>query len=141
MGNTDGMFETAAATVALFDAYDAQVVKPRVAAAGTSCAAGRLALETILVVERQLELLGLAERFGYQQLLGNLFEPVASVCFDEEFALCKNEHIVQRLIPVRLRRGRSRPDRPSPRCLESSAPTHRWSGSRSSTESSTSSEG
>jgi hypothetical protein len=101
-GDSSGVFETREAIGALFDAYDAQVVKPRIAAAGSSCAAGRLALETLIGVERQLELLGIAEKYGYAKALFDLFEPVASVCLDEEWGLCKNEHIVQRLIPVRL---------------------------------------
>ncbi len=41
-----------------FRQYEEQVVKPRVAAAGESCAAGRLALQTVLGLERQRQLLG-----------------------------------------------------------------------------------
>ena len=45
----------------LFQLYPDHVIKPRVAAAGESCAAGRLAIETVLFYGRQRQLMGLPE--------------------------------------------------------------------------------
>ena len=65
-----------------FQQFEEQVVKPRLAAAGESCAAGRLALQTLLSLERQKQLLGITESGG------QLFDPVlmdtdAGVCMQE----------------------------------------------------------
>src|SRR5690606_18596973 len=44
-----------------FEQYEAEVIAPRIAAAGNSCAEGRLAVDTYLSHARTLELLGYAE--------------------------------------------------------------------------------
>ena len=86
-----------------FREYEEQVVKPRIAAAGESCAAGRLALQTVLGVERQKQLLGF-ESNGGNALIDNvgLMETVADVCMKEEYELCRDQHIIHRIIPAWL---------------------------------------
>jgi hypothetical protein len=87
----------------LFKLYEEQVVKPRLAAAGESCAAGRLALQTVLGLERQRQLLGISDGSGaFSQQMADLMKTVATVCVQEEYALCVEEHIIHRMIPVWL---------------------------------------
>src|SRR5665648_96250 len=85
---------------ALMDQYQKEVVDVRVAAAGESCAAGRLALQTVLGLERQKQLLGMAEG-GMDQFSG-LMDTVAKVCIKEEYEMCAQDHIIHRMIPVWL---------------------------------------
>ena len=82
------------------DDYDREVVQVRVAAAGTSCAAGRLAFETVLGVTRQKALLGFAE--GNAPFPTTLVDTVENVCVEEEWGLCRDHHIIQRFIPLVL---------------------------------------
>mgnify|MGYP001040952327 FL=1 len=84
-----------------FQQYTEQVIKPRVAAAGESCAAGRLAIQTVLGYERQRQLLGIAES-SVNPFDASLMDTVANVCLQEEFELCRDEHIIHRIIPVWL---------------------------------------
>jgi len=85
----------------LFDAYEAQVLKPRIAAAGSSCAAGRLAIQTALSFERQRELLGMAAQ-TLQEVLGSLIDTASSTCIKEEFQICRDQHIITRMVPAML---------------------------------------
>ncbi len=82
--------------------YMEQVVKPRLAAAGQSCAAGRLALQTFLSWERQRQLLGMGEEGGFGTEIADLMKTVAKVCVQEEYELCVEEHIIHRMINVWL---------------------------------------
>ena len=84
----------------LFKRYEEEVVKPRVAAAGESCAAGQLALQTVLGFERQKQLLGVSEN-GMDSVL-KLMDIVGPVCVKEEYDLCKNDHVIHRMIGVWL---------------------------------------
>lgn len=87
----------------LFKQYEEQVVKPRLAAAGESCAAGRLALQTLLGLERQRQLLGIGDESGaFGQQMADLMKVVAKVCVQEEYELCAEQHIIHRMIPVWL---------------------------------------
>ena len=89
------------ATMAALDKqYREQVLKPRVAAAGESCAAGQLATKTILEYGRQSDLMGLG--YNWEQDLSEIGPKVARVCIREEYELCRDEHIVHRMIPVIL---------------------------------------
>lgn len=85
---------------ALMDQYQKEVIDVRVAAAGESCAAGRLALQTVLGHERQKQLLGMAEG-GLDQFSG-LMDTVAQVCIKEEYEMCAQDHIIHRMVPVWL---------------------------------------
>ena len=87
--------------VDFFKQYEEQVVKPRIAAASESCAAGRLALQTVLGMERQKQLLGTADENSSSIDLG-LMETVADVCMKEEYELCRDDHIIHRMIPLWL---------------------------------------
>lgn len=85
----------------LFNQFRQQVVVPRIAAASSSCAAARLALITVIGVERQLQLLGIVSDDFNTDLLGLV--PVATeVCMKEEFEICRDEHVLTRILPARL---------------------------------------
>ncbi len=77
-----------------------KVVKPRVAAAGESCANGRLAMDTITSNERYLTLLGGESTFNAESELARLSEIVGAVCMKEEYELCVEKHIVHRIVPA-----------------------------------------
>ena len=66
----------------LFQLYRNHVIKPRVAAAGESCAAGRLAIETVLFYGRQRQLMGLPEDSVTEAV--DLMPTMARVCLQEE---------------------------------------------------------
>lgn len=86
-----------------FQQYEEQVIKPRLAAAGESCAAGRLAIQTVLGYERQRQLLGMGE--GSLQSLtgaGGVMDLVAETCMKEEYEMCRDDHIIHRIIPAWL---------------------------------------
>ena len=87
----------------LFKQYDEQVVKPRVAAARSSCAAGRLAIQTVLGVGRQRGLLGYPDDGGTQNALaGSLMADASFACTKEEYELCRDNHIITRMLPYYL---------------------------------------
>jgi hypothetical protein len=80
--------------------FDEHVLKPRIAQAGTSCAAGKLAFQTLLGFMRQNELLG-SGNVGEHTIV-ELIPTVAEVCIREEYELCRDEHIITRAIPALL---------------------------------------
>ncbi len=93
----------AEALAGVFQQYEEQVLKPRLEAAGESCAAGRLALQTALGYERQKQLLGISdESSGGMGQFSGLMDTVADVCLQEEYELCAEEHVIHRMIPVWL---------------------------------------
>lgn len=84
-----------------FRQYVELVIKPRVAAAGESCAAGRLALETVNSFRHQAAVLGFdPDDFLAGVDLGALLEKAMRVCVIEEFELCVEQHIIYRMISV-----------------------------------------
>ena len=85
-----------------FSQYEEQVLKPRLAAAGESCAAGRLALQTLLGYERQKQLLGIGDEVGLAGTAADLMQTVSRVCVQEEYELCAEDHIIHRMLPVWL---------------------------------------
>jgi hypothetical protein len=91
----------------LMTQFEEHVIKPRLAAAGESCAAGRLAIQTVLGYERQRQLLGMADSGGMEQFV-DLIPTVSRVCLREEYELCRDEHIVHRMIPAILGMERQR---------------------------------
>ena len=87
--------------------YYENVLKPRLAAAGTSCAAGQLVIENLFGLERQLQLLGssLQEVVGVNALglvTGSLGDTVTIQCLKEEYEICRDAHIVTRMMPLIL---------------------------------------
>lgn len=85
----------------LFRQFDEQVVQPRIAAAGTSCAAGRLALQTVLGFERQKQLLGFATG-SFEDKILPVMAAATGACTREEYALCRDNHIITRILPYYL---------------------------------------
>ena len=84
----------------LFAQFEREVLQPRVAAATTSCAAGRLAFQTLLGLERQRQLLGI-EPSG-NAAWNDLMPKVIEVCMKEEFEICRDEHVITRILPAWL---------------------------------------
>ncbi len=82
-----------------FKQFEEQVIKPRVAAAGESCAAGRLALQSVLSLERQKALVGVSTG-SLGDKIADLMKTVSTVCVKEEYELCAEQHIIHRMIPV-----------------------------------------
>ncbi len=85
----------------LMKQFEEYVIKPRLAAAGESCAAGRLAMQTVLGYERQRQLLGMPDSGGLEKFT-DLMPTVSRVCLQEEYELCRDEHIVHRMVPAIL---------------------------------------
>lgn len=84
----------------LFDQYEKEVIEPRIAAAGESCAAGQLALQTVLGFERQKQLLGMGAES--MSKYAGLIATVSRVCLLEEYSLCAEDHIIHRMVPLWL---------------------------------------
>jgi hypothetical protein len=82
-----------------FNEFEKQVVKPRLAAAGESCAAGRLAIQTVMGFERQRQLLGMGEEGTFPS---ELLNTVAEVCMKEEYEICRDDHIIHHIVPAWL---------------------------------------
>ncbi len=80
-----------------FEQYEREVIQPRLAAAGQSCAAGRSAIITVLGYSRMRALLGYEDDNVMPQVADLLENTVAPKCMDEEYAMCVNEHIVHRI--------------------------------------------
>ncbi|UNK58279.1 hypothetical protein MNQ95_04025 [Pseudoxanthomonas daejeonensis] len=81
-----------------FEQFEREVIEPRLAAAGQSCAAGRSAIFTVLGYQRQRALLG-DEDAGSMSDISDLLQDVMRKCMDEEYEMCVNEHVVHRLYP------------------------------------------
>jgi hypothetical protein len=91
--------EAAAAFVEPWRQYELQVVKLRVSSAGQSCAAGRLALQTVLGLGHMRAVMGMDAGGGLNDYPG-LVDTVARVCVLEEFELCVQEHVIHRMAGV-----------------------------------------
>ena len=92
--------QVVAAYGAAFTQFEEEVLNPRVAAAGESCAAGRLAIETVNNLERRRQLLGLSEGGNPMDRYPGLVDKVARVCILEEFELCVEDHVIHRMAMV-----------------------------------------
>jgi hypothetical protein len=82
----------------LMKQWKEQVLKPRQAAAGESCAAARLAIVTVNSYARFLQMLGLPD--DSESLMADLVPIMSRVCLKEEYELCRDEHIVHRMLPM-----------------------------------------
>jgi hypothetical protein len=100
--NGESMESLEATMSGYIDEFIKKVVKPRIAAAGESCANGRLAMETIVGIERFLELMGMASDFDLGADMAKLSTIVGEVCLKEEYELCVEKHIVHRIEHVWL---------------------------------------
>ena len=83
----------------LLDEFQRLVVDPRVAAAGSSCANARLALESLLNLSKQRQLLFGGEEEAFPV---SLQTTLSRLCTQEEYELCRDDHVVWRIIPVIL---------------------------------------
>ena len=98
-----GEWQSAQAVAAYLEAllqFEEQVVSVRVAAAGESCAAGRLAIETVLDLERKRQLLGAGTGGNPIDNYPGLVDTAARVCLHEEFELCVEDHVIHRMPAV-----------------------------------------
>ncbi|MCA3242106.1 MAG: hypothetical protein ING89_12500 [Rubrivivax sp.] len=102
LGTDAGAAGLQAQLTRLFNEFRQQVVLPRIAAAPSSCAAARLALTTVIGVERQRQLLGLDSDSSFDSETAGLMAVAAEVCMKEEFEICRDEHVLSRIIPARL---------------------------------------
>jgi hypothetical protein len=98
-GEFQGAFLSAAYEAAMLE-FEQQVVVPRVAAAGESCAKGRLAIESVMSLDRQRQLLGLPSTASGLERYPGLVEKAARVCVIEEFELCVEDHVIHRMAMV-----------------------------------------
>ena len=82
-----------------FNQYEEQVVKPRVDAAGESCAAGNLAIQTVvkLYLLRTEAFPSAANPFDKYP---GLMDKFVRVCVKEEYELCVEQHIIYRMEEV-----------------------------------------
>jgi hypothetical protein len=85
-----------------FAQFEEQVLNPRLAAAGESCANARSAAQTVLSVEHQRQLLGFRDWSVFQDMFrpNGLFDTLVNVCLKEEYELCRDDHIIHRIVPV-----------------------------------------
>jgi hypothetical protein len=105
LGNADD------ASIAGFDdlrtQFVAEVLLPRLAAAGSSCAAGKLAWQTLLGYERENSLLGMVAndpRYPkpFSTMMMETLEQMSLVCMREEYELCRDSHVLTRILPAYL---------------------------------------
>ena len=82
----------------LLKVYREHVLDTRVKAAGESCAAARLAMETTMAYGRWVQIFGLPD--DTVELWNELIPPYARMCIQEEYELCRDEHIVHRILHV-----------------------------------------
>lgn len=83
-----------------FEQMEREVIQPRWAAAGQSCAAGISATQSKLSYSRQRELMGYEEDDAQSQVAELLENTVAPKCMTEEYEMCVNQHIVHRIAVV-----------------------------------------
>lgn len=85
----------------LVEQFEREVLQPRLAAAGSSCAAAKLAWNTAVALERMGQLLGIVGLSG-TAAIAQAFSAGAEVCMKEEFEICRDEHVITRILPKRL---------------------------------------
>lgn len=84
--------------------YVEQVLKPRYAAKGGSCAAAKLFAQSFLGAERLMALLGggaSLAKYGFDVSLSEALDG-DEVCMREEYELCRDNHIITRILPAYL---------------------------------------
>ena len=81
--------------------YMDQVVTPRIQAASSSCAAGKSAIQTLLGLERQKQLLG-AGPDNALDLMSSLLPQVARACLQEAYDACVNQHDLREIVRLVL---------------------------------------
>jgi hypothetical protein len=88
----------------LGDEFYQQVILPRIEAAKTSCAAGQLVLQMIIKMNRQKQLLGTIGGSDTVEAPFPLPEGFALMvtrrCIQEEYELCRDQHVITRMLPL-----------------------------------------
>jgi hypothetical protein len=92
--------DLAAAFAEAFQQYEEQVLKPRVAAAGESCANGQLAIQTVYQLERWRQLVGQGEGGDPLAKYPGLRDKAWKACIVEEFEMCVEDHVIHRMLAV-----------------------------------------
>lgn len=88
----------------LFAEYESKVLQPRKDAALASCANAKLYLSSEWAYERQRALVGLMGSSFWNP--AEALEFVARACMKEEFELCRDQHIITRILPAYLQLDR-----------------------------------
>jgi hypothetical protein len=88
----------------LMSEYETKVLGPRKEAAASSCAAARLYLSSEWSYERQRALLGMMGSSLWNP--SEALELVGRACMKEEFELCRDQHIITRILPAYLQLDR-----------------------------------
>lgn len=88
----------------LFAEYESKVLQQRKDAAMDSCANARLYLSSEWAYERQRALVGLMGSSFWNP--SEAIEYVARACMKEEFELCRDQHIITRILPAYLQLDR-----------------------------------
>jgi hypothetical protein len=80
--------------------FEDEVLKPRLAVARQSCAYGLLAMQTLLGYARQQQLMGVEDTATPQ--VAALAPDVTDQCMLEEYQICRDNHVVTRMMRIRL---------------------------------------
>lgn len=81
--------------------YEEGVVNQRIAAAGASCDAGKLAVQSILVLGRSRALLGLdTAGTPFMEQYADVVNKAARACVREEFEACVQHHRIILMLPL-----------------------------------------
>ena len=84
----ESIVDLAAAFEAYGKQWEEQVIKPRLDAAKSSCAAGTLAMSTVIGYERQRALIGAGSNFSVADIY-NMITQAYPVCLEEAITKCK----------------------------------------------------
>jgi hypothetical protein len=89
----------------LYQRFLDEVMNPRLEKAESSCAAGRVAIITALNLGQLLYFAALvdgnnADPWTVKAHL--LFPKVAELCMKEEFELCRDDHVIHKILPARM---------------------------------------
>lgn len=76
----------------VLDQYEADVVKARVRAASDSCDAGKAAVQTVLTLQRNRQILGLASKDSSTADVADVLNKAVRACVLEEFSACVEHH-------------------------------------------------
>jgi hypothetical protein len=83
--------------------YIADALEPRIADAGTSCAHAKLAIQSALLFSRDLGLVGAEdEAEAWAKRAFGVVPTLLEVCMREEYEICQDEHVLDRIIPARV---------------------------------------
>ncbi len=84
--------------IKMVEQFEERVLKLRLDKAGESCAASKLAVQTLAGLERQRQLLDMGSSKYWGQF-SSLIEKSVLVCMKEEYEICRDEHIITRILP------------------------------------------